>query len=70
MVHYVKEKVLTPDMCEGHSDDRLVKVLPYRAYYQVHRSLRNGVGSQRWFYRMTKKHPDWQPDDYIRAIGV
>jgi hypothetical protein len=57
-VQYVKDRLLSEEMCEGKSDKELVKAVPTHGYFRSERTIRVGYTSLRWFIKQLKKRPE------------
>lgn len=68
MLEYVKARVLSPEQCEGESDERLISTLPERMLLQKDRTKTQAFGTKRFFVRILKKYPNityQELDDFV-----
>ena len=57
MVQYIKERVLSPEQADGHSDKRILESMPVRGYMRQAGLVKLGIGSRKWFHKQLKKNP-------------
>lgn len=57
IISFVKDKVLDQSLTKGLDRGRLIAVVPYRIHMREDFTKSNGIGTQRFFYRLVKKYP-------------
>jgi hypothetical protein len=67
MNKYVEEYVLTTEEAAKKNYNKLYKSLPRKMHVAHAGTTKNGVLTQRWWYRMVKNNPDWS---YTWMVGI
>lgn len=67
MCQYMRD-LLVESLTGEENCDTLIASLPVNMKVMKRKTLYNGVATQRWWYRMVKKHPDIWYNDMIDII--
>lgn len=68
MAQWVRDKILSPEQTEGRSNKQLLAAIPPRIHFRDNFRRFNGVGTQRWFYRIVKKQPEISYEQILSKI--